>query len=203
MNLFKNNQCSKYVIDYSDPQALHILTNRIQQMIDQYDYQHWVVVCIGTDRSTGDSLGPLVGSKLRLYDYNEKVFGTLDEPVHALNLQDTIDIIQNQYPDSGIIAIDASLGQLTSVGTIQVVNGPLKPGAGVQKNLPEIGHFHITGIVNVGGFMEYFVLQNTRLSIVMKMADLITHAITNTTCWNQNSATYRSPSIGFVDHMIG
>lgn len=29
------------------------------------------------------------------------------------------------------------------------------------------------GIVNVGGFMEYFVLQNTRLSLVMRMAHVI------------------------------
>ena len=32
---------------------------------------------------------------------------------------------------------------------------------------------HIIGIVNVGGFMEYLVLQNTRLSLVMRMADVI------------------------------
>ncbi|MNJ05080.1 hypothetical protein D3C73_1661750 [compost metagenome] len=36
---------------------------------------------------------------------------------------------------------------------------------------------HITGIVNVGGFMEYFVLQNTRLSLVMDLAELIAKAI--------------------------
>ncbi|MNN53765.1 hypothetical protein D3C81_1685430 [compost metagenome] len=36
---------------------------------------------------------------------------------------------------------------------------------------------HITGIVNVGGFMEYLVLQNTRLSLVMNMADVIARGI--------------------------
>jgi len=69
------------------------------------------------------------------------------------------------------------LGNLHSVGSIQVGMGPLKPGAGVNKNLPEVGEVHITGIVNVAGFMEYFVLQNTRLSIVMKMADIISRSI--------------------------
>ena len=47
----------------------------------------------------------------------------------------------------------------------------------MNKNLPEVGEVHITGIVNVAGFMEYFVLQNTRLSIVMKMADIISRSI--------------------------
>jgi len=43
--------------------------------------------------------------------------------------------------------------------------------------LPPVGDMHITGIVNVGGFMEYFVLQNTRLSLVMKMSHIIAEAI--------------------------
>ena len=33
------------------------------------------------------------------------------------------------------------------------------------------------GIANVGGFMEYFVLQNTRLNLVMKMADIISQSL--------------------------
>ncbi len=45
--------------------------------------------------------------------------------------------------------------------------------AGVQKNLPSIGDFHITGIVNFSSFMNMAILQNTRLSVVMKMADMI------------------------------
>jgi putative sporulation protein YyaC len=56
---------------------------------------------------------------------------------------------------------------------IQVGEGPVRPGAGVNKDLPPVGTHHITGIVNVGGFMEYFVLQNTRLSLVMDLTDAI------------------------------
>jgi putative sporulation protein YyaC len=66
---------------------------------------------------------------------------------------------------------------LKSVGWIQLGLGPLKPGAGVNKNLPEVGQVHVTGIVNVAGFMEYFVLQNTRLGVVMKMAEVIADAV--------------------------
>jgi putative sporulation protein YyaC len=133
-----------------------------------------VIVCVGTDRSTGDSLGPLVGSKLRRYHLSGcHLYGTLDQPVHAMNLADTLQEIESRYRNPFIIAIDACLGQLSSVGCIQVANGPLKPGAGVNKDLPSIGDMHVTGIVNVGGFMEYFVLQNTRLSLVMNMADII------------------------------
>jgi len=43
--------------------------------------------------------------------------------------------------------------------------------------LPPIGDAYVTGVVNVGGFMEYLVLQNTRLSLVIKMADAIARGV--------------------------
>ena len=48
------------------------------------------------------------------------------------------------------------------------------PGAGVSKELPLVGEIFINGIVNVSGFLEYFVLQNTRLSLVFRLAEIIT-----------------------------
>lgn len=137
-----------------------------------------VIACIGTDRSTGDSLGPLVGSfllhKMKAPFY---VYGTLDEPIHAVNLQEKLDEINAQHENAFIIAVDACLGRLKNVGSVQINQGPLKPGAGVNKKLPEIGDIHINGIVNVSGFMEFFVLQNTRLSLVMKMAQTIAESL--------------------------
>lgn len=133
-----------------------------------------VIVCVGTDRSTGDSLGPLVGTALsRFHSPLFHLYGTLDEPVHAVNLEETLTLIYNKHNDPFIIGIDACLGHSASVGCIQVVDGPLRPGAGVNKQLPPVGDIHLTGIVNVGGFMEYFVLQNTRLSLVMRLSDII------------------------------
>jgi putative sporulation protein YyaC len=137
-----------------------------------------VILCIGTDRSTGDALGPLVGSKLLAQSPQLlRVYGTLEDPVHAMNLEEKVQYIQRAHPSSTIIAIDACLGQFSNVGHINVADGPLKPGAGVKKDLPSVGTFHITGIVNVGGFMEYFVLQNTRLYVVMGMAEVIASAL--------------------------
>lgn len=122
--------------------------------------------CIGTDRSTGDALGPLVGSRLEALGF--PVVGTLDNPLHAVNLEERLsEIPKNAY----VVAVDACLGNVSSVGQIKHSKGPVKPGAGVDKDLLPVGDYHYVGIVNVGGFMEYFVLQNTRLSLVMKMAD--------------------------------
>lgn len=149
--------------------------------------QEIVVVCIGTDRSTGDCLGPLVGTSLSKYRSPYfHLFGTLDEPVHAMNLKETLQHINNTFTNPYIIGIDACLGQTSSVGSIQVVQGPLRPGAGVNKELPPVGDIHLTGIVNVGGFMEYFVLQNTRLSLVMRLSEIIATSLYSAlTEWNR------------------
>ncbi len=170
---------SPFKIDYTSEHAItELSTHLYQRMISYRPFNEVVALCIGTDRSTGDALGPLVGSRLeKLYPTGLQIYGTIDEPVHAVNLKDTIEKIEKNHPQALIIAIDACLGQFSSVGNITIAHGPLKPGAGVKKELPEVGNFHITGIVNIGGFMEYFVLQNTRLSIVMKMAETIAYSL--------------------------
>jgi putative sporulation protein YyaC len=165
--------------DYREPGFTHWLSGRVQSHYNQISPSRpIVVVCIGTDRSTGDSLGPLVGTMLskRRID-GITIYGTLNQPVHALNLSDTMDEIAERFTHPFIVAIDACLGQHESIGTVQVGSGPMKPGAGVNKDLQPVGNMHITGIVNVGGFMEYLVLQNTRLSIVMQMAESISEGL--------------------------
>lgn len=136
-----------------------------------------IVFCIGSDRSTGDSLGPLTGSKLQSMHRYPHVYGTLDEPVHATNLEETLERLRVQYENPFLIAVDACLGRLDSVGCVTIGKGALKPGAAVKKELPAVGDVYITGIVNVGGFMEHLVLQSTRLQLVMKMAETIASAI--------------------------
>ena len=54
-----------------------------------------VFVCIGTDRSTGDSLGPLIGTLLvekNIHPFH--IYGSLENPIHALNLADKLSEIK-------------------------------------------------------------------------------------------------------------
>jgi putative sporulation protein YyaC len=133
-----------------------------------------IVLCIGTDRSTGDCLGPLVGTRLKqLGGSRIKVYGTLDEPVHALNLTSVMEEIGTRHRDPFIIAVDACLGKTERIGYINVKEGVLFPGTALKKSLPAVGDVHVSGVVNVGGFMEHIVLQNTRLNLVYKMAETI------------------------------
>lgn len=165
-------------VHIDSPSAYKLFCNYFLEMLtDTYTQAPLIIICIGTDRSTGDALGPLVGEKLYKVCRHAKVLGNLQEPVHACNLEKVLGEVKSTYENPFIIAIDASLGRTENVGTIKISPGALKPGAGVNKNLPSVGDFHITGVVNVGGFMEYVVLQNTRLYTVMRMVDIISLGI--------------------------
>lgn len=137
-----------------------------------------IIICIGTDRSTGDCLGPLVGEKLNLLlNNNVYIYGNLEHPVHAKNIQDNINIIYSKFKSPFIIAVDASLGDMNSVGNIIIEEGPLNPGAALNKSLPTVGDISIKGIVNIYSPLDFFILQNTRLFNVMRLANTISRAI--------------------------
>ncbi|NLC53066.1 MAG: spore protease YyaC [Firmicutes bacterium] len=171
-----------YRIDSKDEQAAQLCTERLKKSFTHMCVKNssLVLLCIGTDRSTGDSLGPLVGTKVKDHlPPQVKVYGTLDRPVHAVNLEATIKEIEENFENPFVIAVDACLGRTESIGYINIKPGPLRPGTGVNKHLPAVGQMHIVGVVNVGGFMEYLVLQNTRLSLVMRMAEVISAGLIN------------------------
>ena len=137
-----------------------------------------VFLCIGTDRSTGDSLGPLIGSRLEAEEIGDVVvIGTLEHPVHAVNLDRTMEDIEEYYPDAIIIAVDAAVGRWDHVGLVTLEKGPLRPGLGVRKELAAVGDISITGIVGGAESGGPLFLQSIRLSMVMHLADCISRSI--------------------------
>jgi putative sporulation protein YyaC len=166
-------------VDYADPTASARLTHWLGEYVRSIPTaRRIVVVCLGTDRCTGDSLGPLSGLALTKYRSSLfDLFGTLEHPVHAENLDDTLLKLYSSYDNPFVIGIDACLGSKTSIGLIQVGEGPIYPGAGVNKTLAPVGDIHISAVVNVGGMLEYQVLQTTRLHLVMSMAGLISRSL--------------------------
>ena len=148
----------------------------LKNTLNKQNKKQIVILCIGTDKATGDSLGPLIGYKLSKLPKksNIKIYGTLKNPVHAINLNDIVNEIYETYKNPLVIAIDASLGKHEHIGYITVGEGSIRPGSGVKKNLGEVGDIFITGIVNISGFLEMTLLQSTRLSLVMDIADIVT-----------------------------
>lgn len=106
-----------------------------------------IVLCIGSDRVTGDCLGPIVGQMLVERKADAIVYGTLICPVTALNLKDTVVHIRDAHGDKKVLAIDSSVGRLADVGKIRVAFGSIAPGSADGKKLPKVGDVSITATV--------------------------------------------------------
>lgn len=177
------NQTLEQKIYYYNPKeqySIYNFCNTLTSLIKKYSdkKQELVLLCIGSDRATGDCLGPIIGYKLsKLQHTTFSIYGTLEHPVHAKNLNETIKKIKSKHKNALIIAIDASLGSTKHIGYITLGEGSLEPGIGVDKDLPSVGDIFITGIVNISGMLNHMLLQTTRLDVVMKLADFICFGI--------------------------
>lgn len=127
-------------------------------------------VCIGTDCSTGDSLGPLTGSMLTQAGFPH-VIGTLESPCDSSSMLVRLREIPSEHT---VIAVDCSVGP--SVGMFQTSFGPVEPGKSMGKPLPAIGDYSVLGIVSANTANPYKVLQTVSLYRVMTMARQIAEA---------------------------
>lgn len=166
-----------HYIDSSKKEASLILGSHLSEMLEEFSHAP-VFLCIGSDRVTGDSLGPMIGSWLKGRYYRElPVYGTLELPVHALNLDETMEQVRRMHKGHPVVAIDASLGTREHQGYITVGKGCICPGAGVNKSLSEVGDLFITGIVGVSGRFSHLSLQTARLSWIISIAEQIAGGI--------------------------
>jgi putative sporulation protein YyaC len=143
----------------------------------QFKNRKVIVLCIGSIRYTGDSLAPLVGTFLKEMAAACAVYGELENPVHACNLQEVLTSINREHDMPVIIAIDAALGKPGEVGNIELWKGALFPGVSVDNHLPRCGDISIIGVVNALGLQGHRDLEKTPLNIVYKHARIIAQAV--------------------------
>ena len=111
---FKEEIYNNFVRDFSS--VLREKTNNLE-------ISKLIFLCIGTDRVTGDSFGPLVGYKLKYLFKNEKnveIIGSLDDIICRHNIVNIINNIENMYDEPFLIAIDAAISNKTDIGRIVV-----------------------------------------------------------------------------------
>lgn len=193
--LWKDN-LPVYYFDATDKSCQKEFEMMLFTMIEKHLHgnETVVLICIGSDRATGDCLGPIIGYKLAYKYHNHShftVYGTLESPVHAKNLEATMTQIKTVHKRPFIIAIDASLGSRNHIGYVTLSETGLQPGIGVDKELPTIGDISITGIVNFSGVVNQLLLQTTRLHTVMQMADFIVQGFSSTLTAKTSVNLYR------------
>lgn len=150
-----------------------------------------VILCIGSDRVTGDCIGPLVGHMLTSRGCDCAVLGTLSSPVTALNLADTASTMRRTYAGRKVIAVDSCVGDAGELGKIKVSRGSLRPGLACGKKLPRVGDVSITATVAVGKAES---LYSVRLGFVYSLASQIADAIAELTLGvKQKNSAKKSP----------
>ncbi|MGL5649077.1 MAG: spore protease YyaC [Clostridium sp.] len=149
----------------------------LSEILKQHINEDLIIVCIGTDKFIGDSLGPIIGSLLTHYNFPYPVYGTLHTPIHALNLNKSLSNIKKLHPSSYIIAIDACLGTSSQVGDICVRDIPISPGKGVGKKLKDVGDLSIIGIVAKNDYESFLSSNSIRLSFIYDLASIISKSL--------------------------
>ncbi len=138
-----------------------------------------VIVCVGSDLTVGDSLGPFVGTKLVESESNRfYVYGTLKNPITAKEVKTISEKIKRLHPYSKILVVDAALGKASEIGYVKVLEGGIKPGLGVKKDLPLIGDVSIIAIVGEYTAKYYATTNNERFNVIYLMGNDIAKAIT-------------------------
>ena len=80
------------------------------------------------------------------------------------------------HPLSKIIVIDAAVGNKEDVGQVKIYDQGIKPGLGVNKNLPLVGDVSIIGIVS-NNINDKNALASVRLWLVEKLASDIINGV--------------------------
>ncbi|MBO7187631.1 MAG: spore protease YyaC [Clostridia bacterium] len=136
-----------------------------------------IIVCIGSDLVLGDSLGPLVGTFLKQKGVGAYIYGTLNAPITAKEIDNIKIYLKKVHPNSAVIAVDAAVGGESDVGIIKINPFGLKPGLGVDKDLSIIGDISIVGVVASRSIRNENLFNLTRLNFVYKMAGVIAGGI--------------------------
>lgn len=136
-----------------------------------------VILCVGTQKVSGDMLGPMVGSILtEKYNINSYVYGTLNNPVNGLNIEEYISFIKKIHSKSLIITVDAAMGLKNEVGLVKLKKDGIVAGAAFGRKKKTIG-IGLVGVVAEKDDNPINKLMTVKVSFVECLAEKIATVI--------------------------
>lgn len=134
-------------------------------------------LCVGTDKVISDSLAPIVAELLKhKYKIKNKVVGDLIYNINSKNLKNAVSEIKKKYPYNTIFLIDSTLGSFEDLGDV-IFKKDGSIAGGLNGHIEKIGEYSILGISSCYGATNKILLNGTRLSLILKMANFIADAI--------------------------
>jgi len=136
-----------------------------------------IVLCIGSPKIIGDSIGPITGSLLKHSLPEAEIFGTAECPLTAKEVPYITNFITNTFKERQIITVDSAVGNQDEIGIIRISDSPLRPGSGLKKNLGLIGNLSIQGIVAERSLLSLKSLSEVNVGMVYSMANIISESL--------------------------
>ena len=134
-----------------------------------------VIMCVGTNKVVCDSVGPLAGTLLRhKYRALAYVYGTLEKPLNALNINTAYEFIKGVHPLSQIILVDASISS-DETGIIKISSASHTQF--LNKNIYCYADLYIT--VNTESSTLNFLLKKTKTDFIGAISDVVALSINN------------------------
>ena len=188
---------------YSEDKYLYLsIAKALESYVDE-KVESIVLVFVGTDSNIGDSLAPLCATILNIKVGNVFVYGDINKPITAKEVPFMAKYLKFAHSTSMVVVIDAAVGKKWDVGRIKVQNTGIKPGLGVNKNLPMIGDLSIIGVVGEKEEFKNGVLPQIRLSSVYNMAKNLAKGIeTFLDSKFSNKKTKNSLSVDDIKNMV-
>ncbi len=136
-----------------------------------------VIICIGTPKVVGDSLGPKVGTILKRRKLKAFVYGDNNRSVTALNFRDYCSFIKKNHRNSLIIAVDAGLSMDDEVGDVKMSTAGVSPGGALDKSLGTIGNIGVLGIVGRSGKENMKTLIDAKVDFIDSLAENVAERV--------------------------
>lgn len=137
-----------------------------------------IILCVGSDKISGDCVGPLVGDMLtNRFGVRCFVYGVSGRSVNGKNLSEYIDFISKVHPDSPIIAVDACVSNCLAVGTVKVIDGGISPRRAVTNTTKTVGDLGILGVVGKPSTDTLSTLMSVSIDNVIKISFKIAFAL--------------------------
>ncbi len=111
------------------------------------DKMQVVVMCIGTMKVIGDSVGPRVGDILKADNIDCYVYGDSVGNINACKIDVYEQLLRACHAGDIVIAVDAALGEKGDVGKIKVVGNGLRPGKALGRSGNPIGDIGVLAVV--------------------------------------------------------
>lgn len=141
-----------------------------------------IILCIGTSKCIGDSLGPIVGEYLynNIKKSNVYVFGNLKNNITYQNIDVILNRINNTIKNPYMILIDSALSNKNYIGKIVVNKNKMIVGSALNKSEYKYGNLSIKGIVGENKYSyeeNYNELNNVSVDLVKNISKNIINDI--------------------------